>query len=71
MTGNDIKSMEFILSLKCIEISQCIIESAKDKLKYARSGISKKNHKKTIEFYEAVSYHLERLKRIESETKNG
>lgn len=71
MTENDIKSMGLVLSLdRCIELAQYICDSCKDKLKYARSYASKKSCKKSIEFYEAVRYHLERLKKIESETKN-
>ena len=47
MTENDIKSMGLVLSInECIEIAKGVIESAKDKLKYARSCTSKKNHKK-------------------------
>lgn len=38
MTENDIKSMGLVLSInECIEIAKGVIESAKDKLKYARS----------------------------------
>ncbi len=71
MTENDIKSMGLVLSLdQCIKTIEGMIESAKDRLKYARSYTSKKNHKKTMVFYEAVCYHLKRLKKIESETKN-
>ncbi len=71
MTENDIKSMGLVLSInECIEIAKGVIESAKDKLKYARSCTSKKNHKKTMVFYEAICYHLERLKKMESEIKN-
>lgn len=58
------------MTCECIEIAKGVIESAKDKLKYARSCTSKKNHKKTMVFYEAICYHLERLKKMESEIKN-
>lgn len=71
MTENDIKAMGLVLSLdRCIELTQDICDSCKDKLKNARIYASKKACKKSIEFYEAVLYHLERLKKIESETKN-
>lgn len=71
MTENDIKSMGLVLSLnRCIELAQDVCDSCKDKLKHARSYASKKACKKSIEFYEAVLYHLERLKKIESEIKN-
>jgi len=47
-----------------------INDNYKDKVKHARTYASKKACKKSIAFYEAVQYHLERLKKIESETKN-
>lgn len=70
MTENDIKSMGLVLSLdRCIEIAHNICESSKDKLKYVRSIASKKACKNAIEFWEATSYHLKRLKQIESENQ--
>lgn len=69
MTENDIKSMGLVLSLdRCIELAQDTCDSCKDKLKRTRTYASKKACKKSIEFYEAIRYHLERLKRLESKT---
>lgn len=64
MTENDIKTMGLVLPLnRCIELAHDVCDSCKDKLKHARSYASKKSCKKSIEFYEAVRYHLERLKK--------
>ena len=71
MAENDIKSMGLVLSLdRCIGFTQDVCDSCKDKLKYVRTYASKKSCKKSIEFYEAVLFHLERLKKTESEIKN-
>lgn len=71
MTEKDIKSLGLVLSLdECIGLVRDVCDSCKDKLKHARTYASKKACKKSIAFYEAVQYHLERLKKIESETKN-
>lgn len=71
MTENDIKSMGLVLSLnRCIELSRDVCDSCKDNLKHVRTYTSEKSCKKAVEFYEAVLYHLERLKKIESEIKN-
>lgn len=71
MTENDIKAMGLVLSLgRCIGLARDVCDNCKDKLKHARTYASKKSCKKSIEFYEAVLFHLERLKKIESETKN-
>nr|DAX75384.1 MAG TPA: CENP-A nucleosome associated complex subunit [Caudoviricetes sp.] len=71
MTENDLKTMGLILSLdECIGLVRDVCDNYKDKVKHARTYASKKACKKSIAFYEAVQYHLERLKKIESETKN-
>ncbi len=71
MTENDLKAMGLVLSLdECIRLTRGICGSGRDKLKYARTNALKKKHTRTIEFSEAVLYHLKRLKKIESEIKN-
>lgn len=71
MTENDIKSIGLVLSLdKCIGLARDICDSCKDKLKHVRTYASKRACKKSIEFYEALRYHLERLEKMESEIKN-
>ena len=70
MTENDLKTMGLVLSLdECIGVARDVCDNCKDKVKHARTYASKKACKKSIAFYEAVLYHLERLKKKESEIK--
>lgn len=70
MTEKDIKSLGLVLSLdECIGLARDVCDNCKDKVKHARTYASKKACKKSIAFYEAVLYHLERLKKKESEIK--
>lgn len=70
MTENDLKTMGLVLSLdECNWIGPDVCDNCKDKVKHARTYASKKACKKSIAFYEAVLYHLERLKKKESEIK--
>ena len=70
MTDNDLKTMGLVLSLdECIGLARDVCDNCKDKVKHARTYASKKACKKSIAFYEAVLYHLERLKKKESEIK--
>ena len=55
-----------ILSLNsCIEIVNGTISRGKDSIKRARSHESKEASKRALEFYAALSYHLNRLKQIQ------
>ena len=70
MTENDLKTIGLVLSLdECIGLARDVCDNCKDKVKHARTYASKKACKKSIAFYEAVLYHLERLKKKESEIK--
>ena len=70
MTENDLKTMGLVLSLdECIGLARDVCDNCKDIVKHARTYASKKACKKSIAFYEAVLYHLERLKKKESEIK--
>ena len=70
MREDDLKTMGLVLSLdECIGLARDVCDNCKDKVKHARTYASKKACKKSIAFYEAVLYHLERLKKKESEIK--
>lgn len=53
------KEMGLILSkTECIRIANGVLSDTKDKQKRARSAESKRAIKKSIEFWEAIVYHL-------------
>lgn len=55
--------MGLILSVdQCIKIASGILEKASSKMKLARSVYSKNSAKQVMEFYQAIIYHLNKLK---------
>ena len=55
--------MGLVLSVKeCIKMASSIIEEQKDASKRVRSLKSKNSVKRSIEFWSAIVYHLQRLK---------
>lgn len=61
------KEMGLILSLnQCIITTDDILESARDSIKRTRSLKSKRSIKNNIEFFEAVAYHLRKLKDLQT-----
>jgi hypothetical protein len=65
MSNNKLNPSEMglVLSVKeCIRIASDIVEEQKDAAKRARSMKSKKMAKRSVEFWSAIVYHLERLK---------
>jgi len=58
--------MGLILSLKeCIKTARNITEEQKDAAKRARSIKSKNVAKRSVEFWSAIAYHLERLENLD------
>ncbi|MDR0612384.1 MAG: hypothetical protein LBG45_02680 [Dysgonamonadaceae bacterium] len=63
--GNKLKpsDMGLILSVdQCIEMASGTLECASSKMKLARSAYSKNSAKQTIEFFQSIVYHLNKLK---------
>ena len=70
MTENDLKTMGLVLSLdECIGLARDVCDNCKDKVKHSWNYASNKACIKSIEFFEAVLFNLERLKKKESEIK--
>jgi hypothetical protein len=66
------KELGLIMSLsRCIEMAEGTAEMQQDAAKRARSPRGKKLAKNSFEFFEAVTYHLKRLREIEKRNETS
>jgi hypothetical protein len=62
--------MGLVLSLDgCIKMAAGTIKYCESKVKPARSKYTKQLPKETMEFFQAIIYHLERLKKLDDNEK--
>nr|DAJ84681.1 MAG TPA: hypothetical protein [Caudoviricetes sp.] len=66
-----IKSMGLVPSVaQCIKEAEETIEGSKERKPSLRSRDAKRQSKRSLEFFEAVVYHLKRLQQLENEKKD-
>ena len=59
--------MRFVPSVsQCIKDAEGLAELIKERIPRLRSRIAKRQSERSLEFFEAVVYHLKRLQRLES-----
>lgn len=51
---------------QCVKDTEGVAEFIKEQIPRLRSRVKKRQSKRSLEFFEAVVYHLKRLQRLES-----
>lgn len=63
------KQMGLVPSIsQCIKDTEGAAEAIKERLPRLRSRYAKRQSERSLEFFEAVAYHLKRLQKLDSET---
>ena len=63
------KQMGLVPSIsQCIKDTEGTAEAIKERLPRLRSRYAKRQSERSLEFFEAVAYHLKRLQKLDSET---